>query len=268
MKTKFKTIEISDPRFEQDGIRQITAKSPALKGRVDTTVFIPKQAQKNIPVIVLLHGVYGSHWAWIRKGGVHLTLQKMIDNGIVEPFILVMPSDGLWGDGSGYVPHVFQNFEQWIGVELPDLIRQTIESVTVHSNFYIGGLSMGGYGAFRIGLLYTETYKGISGLSSVTDIRHLSKFVEEDWSFGKVDKNLNSIQELIVAVNQNLPPFRFDCGSSDMLIEDNQKLYQWLIENGIKHHYKEFEGGHEWAYWEKNIEHTITFFNDLENGKL
>ena len=134
----FRTIEISDPQFEFNGIRMITVKSNALKARADVSVYIPEAAKgkKGIAVIVLLHGVFGSHWAWLLKGGVHQTLERMIANGESKPFILVMPSDGLWGDGSGYVPHQIQDFEKWIGEDIPTLAKEVIEEVneSLHLN--------------------------------------------------------------------------------------------------------------------------------------
>lgn len=261
----FRTIEISDPQFEIGGLRYLTVKSPALKGRVDVSVFIPEEAkgQANVPVIVLLHGVYGSHWAWTMSGGAHLTLQKMIATGSIQPFILVMPSDGLWGDGSGYVPHASQNFEAWIGRELPILIRQQFVEVSAASSFYIGGLSMGGYGAFRIGVKYVETYRGISGHSSVTSIQNLMTFVEEDWSFWNAEQ-ADDIGALLLQNREQAPPFRFDCGLEDDLLSANRALHQLLLDHAIKHVYEEFPGGHEWSYWQEHVRETFRFFDTIE----
>lgn len=41
----FRTVEWSDPRWERDGLRQITAKSPALAQRVDLTLHVPEAAR-------------------------------------------------------------------------------------------------------------------------------------------------------------------------------------------------------------------------------
>ena len=265
---RFRTIEQSDPQFETAALRYLTVKSPSLKGRVDVSVFIPKQAidQENIPVIVLLHGVYGSHWAWTMKGGAHLTLEKLIAQGEVTPFILVMPSDGLWGDGIGYVPHAYQNVEAWIGNELPQLIRQTIGEVSELSKFYISGLSMGGYGAFRVGVKYASIYHGISSHSSITDIHQMEKFVEEDWTFWDKLNEEGAIAKLMSECASNLPPIRFDCGSDDLLFQANQLLHQDLIEAGIIHEYEELEGGHNWMYWQKNVKRTFRFFHHIHQG--
>jgi enterochelin esterase-like enzyme len=260
----FRTIEISDPQFEFNGIRMITVKSNALKARADVSVYIPEAAKgkKGIAVIVLLHGVFGSHWAWLLKGGVHQTLERMITNGESKPFILVMPSDGLWGDGSGYVPHQIQDFEKWIGEDIPRLAKEVIEEVNESSTFFIAGLSMGGYGAFRVGLNY-PIYQGVSGHSSVIDIRKLIDFVEEDWSFWKVENEENTILDTIQKNHANLVPFRFDCGLEDELVHQNQQLHKDLLDANIHHQFETFSGGHNWPYWQKNIEKTLSFFTKI-----
>jgi enterochelin esterase-like enzyme len=67
----------------------------------------------------------------------------------------------------------------------------------------------------------------------------------------------------MLANKKQLPPFRFDCGMEDLLIEQNRILHRTLIENYIPHIYEENEGKHEWDYWAKNIEQSLLFFNGL-----
>ncbi|MEO9003663.1 MAG: hypothetical protein ABI288_02950, partial [Ginsengibacter sp.] len=78
--TAFRTIEISNPKFENDYLRFITVKSPNLKGRGDICVFVPRGIEEmtGCPLVILLHGVYGSAWCWSLNGGVHLTALEMI----------------------------------------------------------------------------------------------------------------------------------------------------------------------------------------------
>ena len=68
--SKFRTIEISDPQFESGDLRFITVKSQHLKGRGDICVFVPPMElpDQSVPVIILLHGVYGSAWSWTNRG--------------------------------------------------------------------------------------------------------------------------------------------------------------------------------------------------------
>src|SRR5438045_628198 len=121
----FRTIEISDPRFEHDGLREITFKSPSLRGRADVTLWLPPNAEAtaDLPLVLLLHGVYGSHWAWTRSGGAHRMAGALIEQNEIPPMALAMPSDGLAFDGSGYVAHPDRDFERYIVEEVPACVR-------------------------------------------------------------------------------------------------------------------------------------------------
>jgi hypothetical protein len=66
----FQTIEVSEPALENENLRYVTVKSRALGGRGDVTLWVPPSAEIDT-VLILLHGVYNSHWAWSCKGGVH-----------------------------------------------------------------------------------------------------------------------------------------------------------------------------------------------------
>ena len=111
--SRFRTVEISNSQFETNGLRFISVKSPNLKGRGDICVYAPSQAAKTdtLPVVILLHGVYGSAWSWAFSSGVQLKLDQLIKSGELPLMILAMPSDGLWCVGSAYLPHIGYDFE-------------------------------------------------------------------------------------------------------------------------------------------------------------
>lgn len=261
--SKFRTIEISEPRFESNNLRFITVKTPNLKGRGDICVFVPPSVnkQKNVPVVILLHGVYGSAWSWALGTGVHLKAMKMIEQGEIPETIIAMPSDGLWGDGSAYLPHNRYNFENWIIEDVVNALQETIMGVSALSSLFIGGLSMGGFGALRLGAKVGDRFKAISAHSSITSLEQMKLFVEEDLkNYYQQDKADEDLLETILKYRHQLPPLRFDCGTDDLLIEYNRKLHQSLIAAGIKHSYKENPGEHEWPYWEKHIGDSLRFF--------
>jgi enterochelin esterase-like enzyme len=264
---RFRTVEFSDPRFERDYLRFITVKSARLKGRGDVCIFVPPgiDAKKSYPAVVLLHGVYGSAWALPFKAGIHLQALKMIQTEELPPMIIAMPSDGLWGDGSGYLPHKRKNFEQWIAKDVPDLLQQYMDGVTTESPLFISGLSMGGWGALHIGVKYADRFQAAAGHSSITNIRQMELFVEEDLLNYKhrIDKAEEDLFEIMIRHKHNLPPIYFDCGQSDFLIDHNRKLHDKLEQANINHIYKEYDGGHEWPYWEKHIKNSFLFFSKI-----
>ena len=72
MKT-YRKPKWSDPAYELPNVRLLTFYSRALKGRGDVTLFLPDgwESLVDMPLVVMLHGVHGSHWAWVFNGGAH-----------------------------------------------------------------------------------------------------------------------------------------------------------------------------------------------------
>lgn len=258
-------IEISESRFESNNLRFLTIKTTSLEGRGDCCVFVPPGLKQDAscPVVILLHGVYGSAWSWPLRAGVHLTVMKLINEGRLPNMVLAMPSDGLWGDGSAYLPHNSRNFEHWIASDIPAAMKQMIPGVTAGSPFFISGLSMGGFGSLRIGAKYNEKFSAVAAHSAITSLSQMSLFVEEELS-NYEQQNVTDEDVFLTFQNHRhqLPPIYFDCGLDDQLLSYNRELHQRMNENNIPHIYKEFEGGHQWPYWEKNILNSLFFFKE------
>jgi putative tributyrin esterase len=266
MMSQFRTIEISDPRFEQEGLREITFKSPSLRGRADVTLWLPPGAEsvRDLPLVLLLHGVYGSHWAWTRNGGVHRTARRLIDASEIPPMALAMPSDSLVFDGSGYVDQPGRNVERYIVDEVPACVREVAAPVTAQSPLFVAGLSMGGFGALRLGAKYPDRFAGISGHSSITHFAQMAKFAEEPLSaYGPPPEHEQSVLHWMTAHRDRLPPVRFDCGTDDPLIDENRRLHRDLTSQNVPHTYEEFPGGHAWQYWEAHVADSLRFFGRI-----
>lgn len=267
--SQFRTTELSDPQFESNNLRFITIKSENLKGRGDICVFVPEgKLPEHLPLVTLLHGVYGSAWAWSQKAGVHLSAQRLIDEGRIQPMVIAMPSDGLWGDGSSYLPHHMLNFENWIAEDVPAAVMENIDAISDRSPRFIGGLSMGGFGALRIGVKCHQNYRGVSGHSSITALDQMPLFVEEPVESYRQENEIDeSVWATILNNRDHLPAIRFDCGTDDILIEQNRTLHRQLIDEGVEHIYEEFAGEHSWPYWQTHVVDTLCFFNKLNTSE-
>ncbi len=259
----FRTVELSHTGLEQEGLRFVTVKSPALRRRGDLTAWAPtlSKGAHIETLLVLLHGVYGSAWVWPLKAGVHRTAQRMLDHGEISPLAIAMPSDSLAGDGSGYLPYPGMDVERWIVEEVPAAARLAFPQLRREARIAIAGLSMGGYGALRLGARYPDRFHAISAHSAITQITEMQDFVEEPLS---TYTSIASPEELsplhwLLRHKDRLPPLRFDCGNADSLIEGSRALHQALSDAGIAHGYEEFEGGHEWSYWAEHIAATLRF---------
>jgi S-formylglutathione hydrolase FrmB len=193
-------------------------------------------------------------------GGAHHTAQRLIDAGAIPPLVLAMPSDGLWGDGSGYVAHHAQDFERWIVEEVPAAAIEACEACSAASPLCIAGLSMGGFGALRLAGKYPQRFTAAAGHSSITEASQLDALLAETragWSVAPTDL---SVLQALVTAPAHLPALRFDCGRDDPCIDANRQLHTDLQAAGVAHSYAEHNGGHDWAYWTQHLEDTLRFF--------
>ncbi len=263
--SKFNTIEHAHFGDNSNGLSLITVKSKNLKGRGEICLYVTEEGKnKPLPIVILLHGVYGGACSWIVNGQAHMVLQKLIDNKKVSPMILAMPSDGMWGDGSGYLPHNGFDFEKWIVEDVPAAVYEKVPQANSDQPIYISGLSMGGFGALRLGIKHHQIFSGISAHSSITSLDQMGLFVEENLdNYRQEDKSDEDVWGTLLKHKNSLPPLRFDCGVSDQLIEYNRTLHQKLEKHSLPHTYEEFDGAHEWDYWTKHLEDTLLFFQGL-----
>ncbi len=265
----FRTVERSDPAIGPVGLEFVTVKSRALGRRADATLFVPPRARavRDLPIVILLHGAFGSHWAWAFKGAAHITAARLIEEGVLPPVALLMPSDGLAGDGAGYVAGAFGDAERWIVDEVPALAREIVPGCTRHSPLCIAGLSMGGFGALRLAGKYPRCFAAAAAHSAVTEAGQLEALLEEGlagWSNASVDR---SVLAALTGASGALPPIRFDCGRDDALIGANRTLHRALEQAGVAHRYVENDGGHDWAYWTRALADTLRFFGEALRGK-
>ena len=257
----FHTVELSNPEYTPPGVHFITVKSAALKRRADLTCYVPPNAgAKSLPLVILLHGIYGSHWAWLFKGGAHRVLDRLIAEENLPPMMLAVPSDGLWGDGSGYVKHDNADYAAWIVNEVPEAATR-VDARCAGAPRFLTGLSMGGYGALRLGALQAEQFTALSAHSSATHLEQLFDIVQEPATAYELSEDAPlGVLACLKAHAARLPPFRFDCGRDDFLIEPNRRLHADLNKAGIAHEYAEFSGAHTWDYWHEHIADSFRFF--------
>jgi enterochelin esterase-like enzyme len=265
----FRTLEVSDPSLLPDGLAFVTVKSPALGARADLTLFVPEAARgrRGVPLVVLLHGAYGSHWHWAFQGGAHRTLARLVAEGRVPPMVLAMPSDGLRGDGSGYVRHDDgMDVERWIVDDVPAAAARVAPMVDAGSPCFLAGLSMGGFGALRLAGRHPARFAGVAAHSAVTDAARFDDLLEErrrGWPGSTTDTGVLASLVEAKRAGAALPPLRFDCGRDDSLVQGNRDLHAALRDAAIAHTYEEHAGAHDWAYWSRHIEETLVFFGAL-----
>jgi enterochelin esterase-like enzyme len=258
-------FEISDPACECAGVQFLTVDSPSLGGRGDISVFSPAETDSlsSVPVVLLLHGVYSSHWAWFLKGNAHRTARNLIAAGKIRPMLLVAPSDGLFQQGSGYLRHSGHDYEAWIVSDVLNQIPKAFRCVDRNSLFFLAGLSMGGYGALRLGAKHAPLFRGISAHSPITTIIELQRFLRNPFPTDQISAAEGDLMHWFTINRCLLPPMRLDCGAEDPLLEGNRHFHHELERRHIPHRYVEFPGGHDWYYWSAHVGDSLVFFEEL-----
>jgi S-formylglutathione hydrolase FrmB len=215
-----------------------------------------------LPVVVLLHGVYGSHWSWARSGRAHETLRRVVSSGEVGECILAMPSDGMRGVGSGYLDRPGEDCEGWIVSELPDVVHRVWPDASTAS-VAIAGLSMGGWGALRLAALHPRRFVAAAGMSPLTHVDQIAGYADPDRRTGYAAPWIDSpwLLDAIVSATGPLPPLRIACGTEDDLITPVRALHEGLVDQGIDHEYADGPGGHTWDYWAQDLADVLRFFD-------
>ena len=235
-------------------------KSAVLGQHICFNAIIPENVSDNIKTVYLLHGLTDNHTNWARFSSVE---RYAAENDIA----VIMPNV----DRSFYTDMCHgRKYYTFITDELLNYTRQLFKLSTKREDTFIAGLSMGGYGAFKIALRNPEIFEAAASFSGVLDINYRFT-VEKTWDaekflvFGDV-KNLDESEENIKYLLDNYsksspkPRLYQACGTEDFLYEDNQRFREWIKDTGFTHVYEEGPGGHEWSFWDKHIKKAIEYF--------
>lgn len=249
----------------RESLRVLSLESEALGGRGDVTVYVPPGAHRNLPLVLLLHGVYGNHWAWANNGGAHRTAARLIERGLMRPVVLAMPADGIWDGGGGFARHHAGDYESWIMDEVVSCAADVLPELDLDPPLFLAGLSMGGYGALRLGAKYGRRVLGISAHSAMTHLAESGRFEDDPQSGLQTERH--SVAWWLIRHRATLAPLRFDCGTEDPLVAANRRLHADLTAHGVAHRYEEFPGYHSWDYWALHLPDTLLFFEEcLKRG--
>lgn len=226
---------------------------------------MPEPEEKPFKTLYLLHGIFGNYTDWV----CGTRIQRFAEE---NDLAVVMPS----GDNAFYVDQAASNnfYGQFVGQELVQLTRRMFPLSRKREDTFIGGLSMGGYGAVRNGLKYSDTFGYIIGLSGAYRVEEMARragdsgpFLETrsyaQACFGDLSKLLDSdknpkwlVRELKKA-GKPLPKIYLACGGQDGLLEANQDMAAFLKEQGADVTFETGPGGHEWDFWDAYIKKAI-----------
>lgn len=226
--------------------------SPALNRHVQYSVILPREGAGPYPVLLQLHGLTDDHNAWIQKSNLVRHVERY-------PMLVVMPNGGTSGYLNLIATERSLDIDERIGVAryedaiVQDLREHVSRIFNVRTGLWaIGGLSMGGFGAMRLGLKYPDRFSSIWAHSSAFRIGPLMADRTPDAADALV---LTHAQRL--NAQASLPEISFDCGVDDELIGENRELHAQLDQLGLHHHYAEHPGAHTWDYWDLHVQTAL-----------
>lgn len=231
----------------------LPADKPVRPGQEDTRPATYK-------TLYLLHGIIGNYTDWVTGTNIQRLAEDL-------NLAVVMPC----GDNSFYLdqPGSF-NYGEFVGKELVETTRRLFPLSHRREDTFIAGLSMGGFGAFRNGLKYHETFSHIAGLSNALVTYGIEEcdnsspmiFEQRDY-FERIFGDLSTVNQSdrspiwiarqLKAQNIPLPNMFIACGKDDFLLELNRKFRDELLELNANLHYEEGPGSHEWDFWNRYI---------------
>lgn len=245
--------------------------SKGLNGDFRYTVYLPdgyESGRLRYPVLYLLHGNGGDENEWLVKGQVQPTVDGLIRDGKVQPFIIVMPGAGTswWVDGNRDAA------ETALIKELVPYIDSNYRTIAARDGRMIAGLSAGGYGTVNAILKYPEMFVSAAAMSPAVYVpvppSHSSAMrVHPFQKDGKFDAatwerlNYTSYWEAYKA-KKIIVPLYINSGDHDTfsIAYHGAALFQKFFEYQPKQvEYRVINGDHEWSVWSSTIGDAVSY---------
>ncbi len=212
------------------------------------------------PTLWLLHGLSDDHTAWIRQTAIERYVKG-------QNLAVVMPAAGR----SYYADMAHGGaYWRWISQELPRVCRGMLRLSDRREDNFVAGLSMGGYGAFKLAMNYPERYAAAASLSGALDPAGLLEQMPDrrpEWinMFGDPPRiadgdDLFAQAEALAAGPRSEMPLYQCCGDADFLYQDNLRFRDHAQRLKLNLTYEQHaDREHEWGYWDQQIQRVLAW---------
>ena len=227
---------------------------------------MPVPEKKPFKTLYLLHGILGNYTDWVNG----TRLQALANN---KNLCVVMPS----GDNKFYAnsSQTGDRYGDFIANDLIEFIEDTFNVSKDPADRFIGGLSMGGFGAITNALRNPDKYSHVVMLSAALIKNNIINSVNEpgrdfltkkqyevifDLEDAKdFENSVNNYEKLAkdLAGSSKKPKIYMACGTEDGLMAPNREYLALLKENGFDVTWEEGPGGHDWTFWDTYIEKAM-----------
>ncbi len=237
--------------------------SESLRMQTSVYVVIPQQStQDEIGIngnikdekykcLYLLHGLSDDQSIWMRRTSIE---RYAVQHGIC----VIMPA----GARSFYTDMKYgMKYYTYIAKELPQIIEGMFNVSRERKDRFIGGLSMGGYGAMKIALTEKERYAAAFALSPVSDI-HNDNFAEILIPvFGDSIPDSADLFRLTSEHDSDAvkPGIYMTVGKDDFMYQDTVRLNKHFESLNYDYKYVETPGAHSWDLWDVTVQDAIAW---------
>lgn len=211
------------------------------------------------PTLLLLHGLSDDHTIWQRRTSIE---RYAAEKGIA----VVMPAVH-----RSYYTDMANGYRYWtyISEEIPARARDLFPLSDKREDNFVAGLSMGGYGAFKLALRHPDRYAAAASLSGALDTANLVNLKDTAWKaemrtiFGDLDTIPSSDNDLFYLATQAaqsgqpLPKLFQWCGIEDFLYPSNLKFRNFVQNLPFDYTYTDGPGDHTWGYWDTQIQNVL-----------
>lgn len=240
---------------------QVNFPSAVLGVGVSMNVILPDPGPASAPgrkhpTLMLLHGLSDDHTAWTRQTSIERYAAS-------KQLAIVMPAV----NRSFYTDMEFgAAYGTFVSEELPAAARAYFHLSARREDNFVAGLSMGGYGAFKLALTHPDRYAAAASLSGALNIAREAADYPQDFVgiFGNRANKLQGTDHDVLhlasrAANAGSPiPLLFQaCGTEDYLYEDNRSFLMHARGLGLPLTYEEEPGVHNWDYWDLKIKRVL-----------
>ena len=252
----------------------------------------PKGVLETPLCLVLLHGIRDKAEDWIYKAKLRENYLSLKKRGKVKDIIFILPDSGYNGESwyTNFYNDKSHQYEEFFSKDLTSFIEKEYPN----SKKGIGGFSMGGYGALKIGLKNLESYDVIASFSGVISLIRMSinrrvmrifrylyvpKFLFNDvnkahfmkvfspWGYKILKNDPYSIIKKTNPERYKGKKFYLSVGSEDK--KPYLMFQQWLdVVGRAKKYGLDFKGKiyeneyHTWEYISKDIYNFLVFFTE------
>lgn len=207
--------------------------------------------ESGTPVLYLLHGLSDDHTIWMRRTSIERYAAEL-GLAVVMPcvnrsFYCDTP-DGM-------------KFWKYVSEELPALVPTFFQVSSKREDTFVAGLSMGGFGAFKLAFNCPEKFAAAASLSGSLSNEWLLEtnptLFRND--FGTPEQLKGSVNDLyakseeLVKSGKPRPMLYQVCGTEDFLYDVNCSFRDHLRKIGYDAVWKQGPGTHCWEFWDREI---------------